>query len=450
MRRLGILAATAVLCTLGVLTSSVSGQGSASRPSTQSDVTAGESLSIEFSYTLPGRVAIPEGVKRLAVAPVIAVKGDGNGTWADETSRMLAAALDAANRPLRRFEIIDLTSAAKAPAEPNDPIAYPSRALQRAKQAGAHAVFRATVSFEAADEAATRQYFDVFSQTMKTKPYTKRSCRVTLDLQVDDVQTGRPLGKMTIAKAFDSDDPPGGMSKVMGLSSDSPPPLGDTLRQLLDSCVQDAVAGLGLRRVTVKERLEGGTTEAVRAGNKLAQAKDYAAALAAYKKALAADPDDDGAAFNAGLACEAMGDLQNAEKYYSLAAGTMSLDRYLRARNRVRAEIAASQPPGTQPTTAPAATKEISLQIVNMTSGKLLAQLVQGDSVVAQAEVPPESKATLAVRKEVGQPMQYSLKAAQFAKAFTLDMNSSATMVFLIAPSGITLVSDEKVKIQEK
>ena len=76
---------------------------------------------------------------------------------------------------------------------------------------------------------------------------------------------------------------------------------------LIAECVGRFVAKISPHSVTVTEKMEMGASKIVETGNKLARAGDYPEALECYKRALRDHPNDDGALFNAGMVCEAMG-----------------------------------------------------------------------------------------------------------------------------------------------
>jgi tetratricopeptide (TPR) repeat protein len=97
--------------------------------------------------------------------------------------------------------------------------------------------------------------------------------------------------------------------------------------------------------VVVAETLGRGKSDAVKTGNKLAMAKDYAEAIEAYEAGLRECPDDHEAMFNAGLMYEAMGKFSEAEKQYDMAFKTKPQTQYVQARKRVRIEQAPAPAP---------------------------------------------------------------------------------------------------------
>jgi hypothetical protein len=121
------------------------------------------------------------------------------------------------------------------------------------------------------------------------------------------------------------------------------------------------------------------------------------------------------------------------------------LDQTLRTILEMCAEDVAAAfplPAGPPPATAPAASatgadRKFSIRVLNATGEKQLAQVVQNERVVAQAEVPPDGgKVTLVVRQAPGEKKEYTLKAGRLSRTFTLDENSPNPMSLIITPDG--------------
>jgi len=120
---------------------------------------------------------------------------------------------------------------------------------------------------------------------------------------------------------------------------DAPPSesVGDAAMVLIDQCVQAFVAGLLPTRTVTRAYLKRGKLPAVTEGNRLAAAGRHAEALAAYEKALAANPDDLAALANAAILAEILGRLDQAEHYYLRAHAVTGRGEYLAAARRVHA-----------------------------------------------------------------------------------------------------------------
>ena len=90
--------------------------------------------------------------------------------------------------------------------------------------------------------------------------------------------------------------------------------------------------------VVVPVQLAKGKSKLVGTGNKLAVAGDYREALDCYVGAMAENPEDHGAVFNAGVMHEALGQFKQAESYYDRARKMEPKEQYIFARRRVRTE----------------------------------------------------------------------------------------------------------------
>ena len=125
---------------------------------------------------------------------------------------------------------------------------------------------------------------------------------------------------------------------MMGFGGDNLPPADQALSQLIDQCVDEFIVKISPHQVTVSEKLHRGKSDGVRTGNTLALAGDYAEALEAYQVAIREKPDDHEAIFDAGVACEAMGQMDKAEEFYDRAFKLKPKQQYVMARKRVRQE----------------------------------------------------------------------------------------------------------------
>jgi len=85
---------------------------------------------------------------------------------------------------------------------------------------------------------------------------------------------------------------------------------------LIEQGVREFVAKISPHTVRVEEKLADGKSPAVKSGNVLAMAGEYDKALAQYREALKKNAKDHGAAFNAGLMHEAMGNIDDARAMY--------------------------------------------------------------------------------------------------------------------------------------
>ncbi len=303
-------------------------------------VGCGEEAPIELSYVRPASFPIPEKIKRIAVAEFKCTSEDP--VWGGIASDKLASELDKVNREFNRYQLVDRRNLAKIMHEQDIKIMNSETAVQAGKLADVQAMVYGTVAVKVSDEQATRSVFDPFSRSMREKTYTKRNCYVSVNITMTDIDTASALRTFTLSKTFDSDKDgkSSALGKMMGFSSDNPPAASETVGQLLDVVVAEFIQQISPHRQAISERLESGKTSAVDKGNKLAKEKEYADALEQYRKAIRERSDDDGACFNAGLMCEALGDFDGATDYYSKAVQLGDKDKYIKARKRVKAESA--------------------------------------------------------------------------------------------------------------
>ncbi|HUS47445.1 MAG TPA: CsgG/HfaB family protein [Phycisphaerae bacterium] len=294
---------------------------------------------VSLTYDRPAKFKIPAKVKRLAVAE-FAGKTRRDERWGVVAADKLCAELAKANREFNRYELVDRRNLGKILTEQDIRIMNSEQAVKAGKLADVQAMIYGQVTVNVTDERLSRSYFDPFSRSMKKKDYTKRYCLVAVNLTMDDIDTAKTFHTFTLTKEFDSDKDKEGSSLggVLGFSSDDPPPADQTVNQMLDLVVQQFVREISPHKVVVSVKLGNGKSEAVKTGNKLAKAGDYAEALEMYQAAMSERPDDDGAAFNAGVMYEALCDFSNAEKNYSKAISLKAKDEYIEARQRVRAE----------------------------------------------------------------------------------------------------------------
>jgi len=97
------------------------------------------------------------------------------------------------------------------------------------------------------------------------------------------------------------------------------------------------LANLYRQASSVEVPLANGRSQFDRRGRALAAKGDYPGALASFRRAIDAAPGDHAALYNAGVVCEAMGDLRRANRFYRRAARLSDNSTYRTARDRVGA-----------------------------------------------------------------------------------------------------------------
>ncbi|HEY3245729.1 MAG TPA: tetratricopeptide repeat protein [Phycisphaerae bacterium] len=92
--------------------------------------------------------------------------------------------------------------------------------------------------------------------------------------------------------------------------------------------------------VSMEFTVESSKSESCKRGVAYLRGGDYEQALANFKAALAENPNDDRASYGAGVASEAMGDFEQALKYYQQAAIAKGDPRYTDAQKRLKNSLA--------------------------------------------------------------------------------------------------------------
>ncbi len=297
---------------------------------------------LTITYDRPAEYNISESIRRIAIAE-FGGKTALDRKFGDVAADELASSLDAYNKKYDRYELID-RKRLQAILDERDwqlAIADTASAAQVGKIADVEAMIYGSVSVSSRDVRASRMGFDIGRRKPKTVYYTRRYCMASVNFTMDDIRTSKTLATVTLTREYDSDkdegDNGGGIGKALGFGGDGPPPTDQILTRLIYECVGQFVGKISPHTETVTEKMETGKSKIVRTGNKLARAGDYDEALVCYTRAMESHPDDDGAAFNAGLIYEAMGKLEEAAEYYTRAFDLNDKEKYIFARKRVRA-----------------------------------------------------------------------------------------------------------------
>jgi tetratricopeptide (TPR) repeat protein len=225
-----------------------------------------------------------------------------------------------------------------------------SQAVKAGKIAKVDGMIYGSATVIVRDEQATRTSFNPLTKSSKEVTYIRRYVMTAINFTFDDVATGKTLASVATTRDYDSDKQKdkdsgsgglSGITKMVGIGGGgSAEPADKVALRLIDECVQEFLAKIGPHEVVVTEPLGKGKDEAVRTGNKLAMAKEYAEALEAYDAAIRAHGDDHEAIFNSGVMYEALGKLDKAEEMYDRAFKLKPQTQYVQARKRVRQESA--------------------------------------------------------------------------------------------------------------
>jgi len=309
-------------------------------------VGCGPDKTVEVRYERPAQYDISPKVKRLGIAEFGAQTAQEK-SWGEVASDRLAADLEQYNRKYHRYQLVDRRRL-KAILDEQDlqlAICDTASANQLGTLAGVEAMIYGNVKVSTRDESASRKTFDPLRRGFKTVYYTRRYAMVAVNFTMDDIKTGKTLATVSATREYDSDaDKKSGsesVGKALGFGGDKVPPTDQVVSKLIDQCVAEFLGKISPHEVVVVEKLakgKGKTKKTVDTGNKLAVAGDYAEALDVYLTALDVNGADHGAAFNAGLMCEAQGNLQKAEEMYDKAFRMDPKEQYVLARKRVRIE----------------------------------------------------------------------------------------------------------------
>ncbi len=319
-------------------------------------VGCGEKQAIVLLYDRQPQYHVSASIKKLAIAE-FGGQSSGDKAWGEMAADKLASALDEYNKKFHRYELVDRMRL-RAIVDERDlqtMISNPNEDSARkvGQIAKVDAMVYGTVRTFAKDEHLTRSAFDPIRRTTKTVPYIRRSCTVSVSFFMDDIGTSKVIAAVQSEHSFDSDKQKqtggGAVASMMGMGGTKLPPTDEITSGLLDQCVEDFLAKVSPHQVRVEVVPENGKSKAVGNGNQFAYAGEYKDALECYLDALNAKPDDYGAAFNAGIAYEAMGNLEKAYEYYDKACRMKTQKKFIMARKRVRAESEQIVPPASAP-----------------------------------------------------------------------------------------------------
>ena len=306
---------------------------------------------VELRYDRPAQYDVPANIRAVGIAE-FGGKTQADRKWGDIASDRLAGQLDTYNNKYHRYQLVD-RKRLKAVLDEQDlqsAFSDSSKAVQAGKIAKVDAMIYGSVTVTARDEQATRTSFNPLTKSSKEVTYIRRYVMTAINFTFDDVATGKTLASVATTRDYDSDKQKAkdsgsgglsGITKMVGIGgSNSAEPAEKVALRLIDECVQEFLAKIGPHEVVVTEPLGKGKDEAVRTGNKLAMAKEYAEALEAYDAAIRAHGDDHEAIFNSGVMYEALGKLDKAEEMYDRAFKLKPQTQYVQARKRVRQESA--------------------------------------------------------------------------------------------------------------
>ncbi len=114
-------------------------------------------------------------------------------------------------------------------------------------------------------------------------------------------------------------------------------PTDEIIAGLVEQGAREFISQLMPCRVHVREDISSSLNKSCTQGIKMLRAEAYHEAMTFFKVALAENPGDHRAAFGAGLSSEALGQFDEALRYYNRACAEKLDEQYTRARDRVKA-----------------------------------------------------------------------------------------------------------------
>ena len=281
---------------------------------------SGVETTVRITHVRAAVLEVPPSVKRLAVAAFWCDTGGsaalGRGL-ADDLVVLLAG------RP-ERYDLLAPADLAPLMCEGVLPGSLgPDSARRLGKLAGADAVLYGSITVAVSKTSSARPETGdaIRSKDGNAAGQTVR-CRVSVRFAMDDVATGRTIAAVLLTKA--------------GREIDGFPAAGDRMvRRLLRECLAEFVAMVSPSSVDFRVVLDAGKVKIISRGNAFARDGKYGEALGCYQRALADNPGDAAAAFNAGVMCEKQSQLSEALAMYDKALALVPSEKYDRARRRV-------------------------------------------------------------------------------------------------------------------
>jgi len=298
---------------------------------------------VRIAYDRPAHFNISPSVRKLAVAQ-FGGKTAIDRRWGEVAADILASLLDEYNKRYNRYVLYDRKrlSAIMDERDVQLMIADTDTAAKVGKIADVDAMIYGNVTIITRQSTGYRKVFDPLSQKVKRQPYRKQYCLATVNFTMDNINTSRTLATVTVKRDYDSerDEEKSFMVQTLGIGGDELSPRDQIIAVLIERCVEEFLAKISPHREVIEERLWKGKTDFVKSGNRFAEAGEYADALELYLQGIKEKPDDRGAIFNAGVVCEAMGRLKEAQAYYdqAIAIKAKAPSQFIKALSRVRAE----------------------------------------------------------------------------------------------------------------
>lgn len=283
----------------------------------------GDQATVRITERHAAALGIAPSIRRVAVATFLGPAGR-EAAWgralANDLTVMLAD-------PTGRYELTGPAAVAAyldeaAPGGPGGP-GGPDSARRIGKRAGVDAVLYGTVAVAVSETSPGHPETGPGVRSNSRRPARRTAlCRASVRFVMDEVATGR-----TVAAVL--------LTKEARIPREGAADGDEAVRDLLRRCAAEFVATISPSSVDFVVVLDAGDGKIVAEGNALTREGKYNEALARYETALAQEPGNAGAAFNAGLMHEKNRRYARALVMYDRAWRLVQSDKYKQARDRI-------------------------------------------------------------------------------------------------------------------
>ncbi|MBI5723340.1 MAG: tetratricopeptide repeat protein [Planctomycetes bacterium] len=290
---------------------------------------------IAIQIPAPATMQIPENIKQIGVWS--SFKGTGqseadNKKWGEYAANTTYSLIDNNNKKYPRYNLTDQKNM-KTVSDANDLNAALGGTVKAdaSKWSDAQAYITGDVKVEIKDDKEHRSFSGGYMASFGTSfDVRKVRCTVSVSATMVNASTLKPMATLpTTTKSFNCDS-----KEDKERYGGKVPEASNIVGDLIEDQVKEFVAMI--MKHDQDTTLAASPSKNVDRGNKLAVAGDYKDALEAYNAAIAENPADHAAHYNAGVCNEALGNLQDAFNCYDKAFKINAEERYAQARKRVK------------------------------------------------------------------------------------------------------------------
>ncbi len=295
---------------------------------------------VSFQYGRPAEFQLPARIGRVAIADLGGTT-ERDGSWGRAVADSLAELATTELVGERKWNVVRLRDYQPL-AEGRTPASMPATApwVATVPPGDADALIVGWANVMVRDEQVAVTPASP-PPTGAPLPTAKRRYAVgTVDFQLIEAAGDKVLATVHVTEQFDSLRPSNTIAATSRPATFAPaeiPSVEDVMRQLARRAGRQFLARFVPHRVTVSQELKAGRH--TQAGNRAAARGEYAKALKRYQDAIAAEPADAAAMFNAALMCEALNRLDEAARYAARAAVLGNDPDYINMGKRLRGEL---------------------------------------------------------------------------------------------------------------